>query len=150
MFKTIFKEILIMILLIAAIILILGIVLYDYNPTIKKIPTATYSYTSIDTAEEELQETLEAAQSQNIIQTYTIDGSDLAMYEKTKDYDKGRINPFDSINSTTTGTGAQAGSSPTGSGSSSTDGSEGTEDGSGSTSNSSSTSSQGRFLNEVK
>ena len=157
MFKTIIKEILIIILLIIAILLILGIVLYDYNPINKKVPTVQYeAYTlTMDKAEEELQETLEAAQTQNIVQTYTVTMDDLTIHQRARDYVAGRINPFDEIYSTDSGTGSQTSSNTNSNtntnttNSNPTGGNNGTQN-SKSTNETPSNPTQGRFLNEVK
>ena len=97
MFKSIIKEIVIILLLIVAIMLSIGIIFYNYRPSIKKIPTAVSAYTLPDEMEEELKETIKQAETQNIIKTYRVDSSDLKGYEKTNDYGKGRINPFEAI-----------------------------------------------------
>lgn len=101
MVKTIIKEIGIVILLIIAIILILGIVLYDYIPNNKSIPTKPQAYEFPSDIKEELQENVE--EGQNIIKTYYIDDTDLNAYESKKDYKKGNPNPFgDSSTSSST------------------------------------------------
>lgn len=98
MFKSILKEIMIILLLIIAILLILGILFYDYRPT-AKIPSKVAEYSLPTEMKEELNETMEAVKTQNIIQTYRIDGSDLKRYERTDQYNAGRVNPFDKISS---------------------------------------------------
>lgn len=101
MVKTIIKEIGIVILLIITIILILGIVLYDYIPNNKSIPIKPQVYEFPSDIKEELQENVE--EGQNIIKTYYIDETDLNAYESKKDYKKGNPNPFadSSTNSST-------------------------------------------------
>lgn len=101
MIKTIAKEAGIVILLLVAIILILGIVLYDYIPNNKSIPIKPQVYEFPSDIKEELQENVE--EGQNIIKTYYIDETDLNAYESKKDYKKGNPNPFadSSTNSST-------------------------------------------------
>lgn len=99
MFKNVFKEIIIILLLLLAIILVLGIFLYDYIPTSKIVPTIE-PYEAPASIKEELKESVD----ENDIQTeaiYEIDNTDLIMYEKGKDYNKGKANPFEA---TSTGT----------------------------------------------
>lgn len=99
MFKSIIKEIFIIILLIIAIGIVLGIMFYDYIPNSKKVPSTVTPYVLSEEMTNELEETIEASKSQNIISTYKVDASDLKRYEKTNDYDKGRVNPFGAIDS---------------------------------------------------
>ena len=94
MFKSIFKEIIIILLLIIAILLILGIILYDYNPITKKVPEKVAEYKLSEEMENELDETITAMETQNIVKTYEVTSEDLRKYERTNDYDKGKVNPF--------------------------------------------------------
>ena len=91
MFKKIIKEAGISILLLIAITLILGIIFYDYIPNNKTIPAKVELYNFPEDIKEELNTTLK---EQEIVRTYYIDNSDLNLYESTKDYDKGKVNPF--------------------------------------------------------
>lgn len=103
MVKTIVKEAGIVILLVLAIILILAIVFYDYVPNNKTIPIKPQAYEFSDEIKAELEENVE--EGQNIIKTHYIDETDLDNYETTKDYNKGKPNPFadtSTITSTTT------------------------------------------------
>jgi len=91
--KSVIKEIGIMLLLLITIILILVVILYDYNPNTKTIPSQVQEYKLDATVEEELSKSVEL-NTQNIVKTYAIDEKDLASYEKTEEYDRGKINPF--------------------------------------------------------
>ena len=93
MFKTVLKEGGIVILLIIAIALILGIVFYDYTPNSKTVPQKVESYAFPEDVKEELNESMESIE-QNIVRTYYIDSQDLSLYETTKEYNKGKANPF--------------------------------------------------------
>lgn len=95
MVKTIFKEIVIFLLLLLVIILILGILFYDYVPTSKTVPVSLKSYELSDETKSELEETMVAQGSQNIVKTYSIDQSDLSVYKSSKNYDNGKVNPFE-------------------------------------------------------
>ena len=92
MIKTIIKEAGIVVLLLIAIALILGIIFYDYIPNNKTIPAKVESHAFPEDIKEELSQTLK--DEQNIVRTYYIDSSDLSLYESTKEYDKGKVNPF--------------------------------------------------------
>lgn len=97
MIKSVIKEIFIIILLIVAIILVLGIIFYDYRPTTKQIPSVVEGYSLPEEMKQELDETIQVAGTQNIVETYRVDGSDLDGFEKSDDYKPGKINPFDKI-----------------------------------------------------
>ena len=92
MTKTIIKETGIVLLLLIAIVLILGIIFYDYIPNNKTVSVKVEAYAFPQEIKEELQETVE--DEQNIFRTYYIDSEDLNLYETTKEYNKGKANPF--------------------------------------------------------
>jgi len=92
MAKIIIKEIGIVLLILVAIALVLGILLYDYIPNNKTVPIKIQAYTMPDDINQELQEAI--PEEQNIVRTYYIDSTDLNAYEATNDYDKGKPNPF--------------------------------------------------------
>lgn len=102
MVKSIIKEIMIILLLIAAILLVLSILFYEYRPSAKKIPAQVKAYVLPEEMQEELNVTVEGVATQNIIKTYKVDSSDLKKYEKTNDYDKGKVNPFEEISTSNT------------------------------------------------
>ncbi len=97
MAKSIFKEFFIMLLLCVAIILILGVIFYDYIPTNKAIPNPMAPYTTPDEVKAEIDENLEEAEPQNV--PYTVTASDLNGYKQTKSYVAGKSNPFAAISS---------------------------------------------------
>lgn len=103
MAKTIIKEIFIFLLLLLAIVLVLGILFYDYIPNSKIVPTALKPYELTEDVKQELNETMSSS-SENIIKTYYIDSSDLSVYASTKDYNKGKVNPFEDYTATSTTT----------------------------------------------
>ena len=92
MIKTIIKETVIMLLLLAAIILAAGVLLYDYIPSSKIVPNIS-QYETEKSITEELAETI-SNEKQEVIITYEVDSKDLNIYEKTKDYNAGNPNPF--------------------------------------------------------
>lgn len=98
MAKTILKEVIIFLLLLIVIALVLGVLFYDYIPNNKIVPTALKPYELSEEAQEELNETMSRS-SENIVKTYYIDSSDLSVYASTKDYNKGKVNPFEDYTS---------------------------------------------------
>lgn len=116
MAKKVVKELIIVLLLCLAIILLLGILLYEYVPITKTIPNAV-SYTTPEDVKEELADSQAIDESQ-IIMTYEVDSTDLNNYAKIQDYKPGKANPFSSYETTqtteTNGTNTTTGSSQTG------------------------------------
>lgn len=108
MIKNTIKEIIILLLMVLAIILILGVLLYDYVPNNKIIPEKV-SYTTPENVTNELQVGNEIDTSEVLI-SYQIDATDLTNYKKSKDYIAGKSNPFSSIikNNTTEGNSIEA------------------------------------------
>ena len=111
MIKSILKEIVIILLLILAIILLLGILFYDYMPTSKIVPSKVEEYALEEEVQEELAKELNNVNSEEIIKTYVLDATDLELYERTKEYNKGKVNPFSPYGTTPTGTGTSSGNS---------------------------------------
>lgn len=94
MVKSLIKELIIVLLLLLAIILVLGVFLYDYIPTTKVVPKVE-QYQRTNNIQKELSsqdETNEDFYGSSMV--YEIDGTDLKNYEKAKDYQKGKVNPF--------------------------------------------------------
>ena len=122
MAKTIIREIIIMLLLCLAIIVVLGLLLYDYVPMSKVVPEPV-SYTTPENIKQELQEAGNIDESQ-VIMTYEVDATDLKNYQNVKNYNPGKVNPFSSYdtsnNKNTTTTTTTSGVSGTASGASST------------------------------
>lgn len=94
MAKKIVKEIIIVLLLILAIMLVLGIILYEYNPVSKTLPNIV-SYSTPEEAKKELAETGDVEEEQ-VIMTYEVDQTDLNNYKKIQGYKPGKANPFSS------------------------------------------------------
>lgn len=100
MAKNIIKEIIIILLLCLAIILVLGVLLYEYVPSNKIIPEKV-SYTTPENVKEELNKT-DGVDEEEIIMEYKVEASDLNNYKKVSDYVPGKPNPFSSYNTETT------------------------------------------------
>lgn len=98
MAKTVIKEIIIMLLLCLAIILLLGILLYENVPMTKTIPNPV-SYTTPNNVKQELADTDGIDESQ-VIMTYEVDATDLNNYSSIQNYKPGKANPFSSYEAT--------------------------------------------------
>ena len=92
MAKKFIKEMMIMLLICLAIILILGVLLYEYVPSNKIIPEEV-SYTTPTAVQEELSKG-ENVENDEIILTYSVDSTDLDNYERINTYVPGKPNPF--------------------------------------------------------
>lgn len=95
MVKNILKEIIIILLLALAIILILGVMLYEYVPANKIIPEKV-SYTTPENIKTEL-ETDTNIDDTEVVITYQIDSTDLNNYERIQEYVPGKKNPFSAL-----------------------------------------------------
>ncbi len=114
MFKSIIKETFIMLLLCIAIVLILGVIFYNYIPTNKVIPNKLATYTTPENIKEKIEEQISESEKEEI--TYQIDATDLKVYRQTDSYTTGKRNPFsesmdvDNVNNSTDNTGTNQGS----------------------------------------
>lgn len=118
MAKNFIKEIIIMLLLCLAIILILGILLYEYVPISKTVPNPV-SYVRTEAVEEELASSDTVDESQ-VVMTYEINSSDLNNYKQMQEYKPGKANPFAAASNDNTGNDNENNSSNTSSGSTTT------------------------------
>ena len=128
MAKSIIKEIIIILLICLAIILVLGILLYEYVPISKTIPNEV-AYTTPSDVKKELLSSSDVDDDQ-IIVTYEVNQDDLNNYKKIQNYKPGKANPFSGSgegSSSSTGTNTTNGNSNTGSSSNNNSGSTTTE-----------------------
>lgn len=91
MLKSVLKEIVILVLLSIAILLILGIIFYDYIPINITIPEKA-EYVTPESVQNELNEILAEGSKTEV--TYEITDSDLNIYKQRGNYDEGKANPF--------------------------------------------------------
>ena len=91
MIKSVIKEIFIILLLSIAILLILGILFYDYIPMNKVIPQKE-AYTTPNDVQKELEETI--TETEKVEVTYEVTDSDLNIYKQSGSYAEGKANPF--------------------------------------------------------
>lgn len=86
------KDLIISILIVICIALVVSVIFYNRIPLSKVIPELQeYALSS------EMQEDLNRSytdEATEIVTTYYIDAADLKKYESTKEYDKGKKNPF--------------------------------------------------------
>ena len=124
MSKNIIKEIIMILLLTLAIILVLGVLLYEYVPANKIIPEKV-SYTTPEEVKTEL-ETVVNEDEEELYVDYHIDSTQIKNYQKIQEYVPGRKNPFVSLESqetsTTTNDGKQNNSNTSNTGSTSNSG----------------------------
>ncbi len=120
MAKNVIKEIIIILLLCLAIILLLGILLYEYVPIAKTIPNPV-SYTTPDNVKQELANAGEVDESQ-VIMTYEVDSTDLNNYKRIQDYKPGKANPFSSYEAASNSTTTEGGNGTSNSGTSNSGG----------------------------
>ena len=158
MAKSIIKEIIIILLICLAIILVLGILLYEYVPISKTIPNEV-AYTTPSDVKEELLSSSDVDDDQ-IIVTYEVNQDDLNNYKKIQNYKPGKANPFSSYEQSTSGTNTtengssgstDSGNSNSGSSSSSntTTGSSSSSNSNGSSSSDNTTTSGGKFFQDT-
>ena len=156
MAKSIVKELIIVLLLCLAIIIVLGILLYEYVPMAKTIPNQV-SYTTPQEAKEELAEASEVDESQ-VVMTYEVNSADLNNYKKVQKYKPGKANPFSSYEQSTSGTNTTengsngstgSGSSNSGSSANTTTGNSSSSNASGSSSSENTTTSGGKFFQDT-
>lgn len=91
MIKSVIKEIFIILLLSIAILLILGILFYDYIPINKVIPQKE-AYTTPNEIKKELDEAI--TETEKVEVTYEVTDSDLNIYKQSGSYTEGKANPF--------------------------------------------------------
>ncbi|MCF0124529.1 MAG: hypothetical protein HUJ68_02025 [Clostridia bacterium] len=92
MIKSVLEEIIIALLLCLVIIVVLGILLYEYVPISKTIATPV-QYSMSAEIRDQLAQSEEADDSQ-VVLTYEVNASDLTNYKRTQNYQPGKANPF--------------------------------------------------------
>ena len=101
MVKSILKEICIILLFSVAILLILGIIFYEYIPINQTVPTRE-AYVTSENVKAEIDENIKS--SEKIEVTYEITDSDLNVYRQSGSYTEGKVNPFSLESGTQTNT----------------------------------------------
>ena len=101
MLKSVLKELFIILLLSIAILLILGILFYEYIPMNRVIPEKE-AYSTPNEIKDEINETITEAEKVEV--TYEVTDSDLNIYKQSGRYVEGKANPFALEESNTTDT----------------------------------------------
>lgn len=89
MFKSVIKEIIIMLLLCLAVVLVIGVVFYDYIPSQKTLPNKV-AYEQSEEIKSELEEQIREETTINIV--YELDAAELKYYNRM--VDTGKQDPF--------------------------------------------------------
>ena len=116
--KEILKSVGISILAIIAIILILTVVFYNKISLSKVVPRAE-DYELTDEVRREVES--ENEEQTEVLTTYELDASELKHYEKAKEYNKGKRNPFAAADTTSNSNTDKNNSQGTGNGGSSSE-----------------------------
>ena len=90
--KSIIKEMGMSLLIVIAIILLIIIICYD-KVSIGQVVPKIEEYSMSEDIKNEISKEI-SEEDTEIVTTYKIDASDLKQYEKTKEYNKGKRNPF--------------------------------------------------------
>lgn len=109
MIKSVIKEIFIILLLSIAILLVLGILFYDYIPTNRVVPTKK-AYSTPEEVKNEIEE--EVTETEKVEVSYEVTDADLNIYKQTGSYTEGKANPF-ALESTTNETNDENGNTNT-------------------------------------
>lgn len=139
------KEIFIMCLLCLAIVIILGVLFYEYIPSAQTFPKPL-KYEKDENIVEILKETETTTNTQIVLKSYNINQDDLNLY-KQQDYDAGKTNPFAAYSAQSDGSEQSTGGSSQNSGGSSSSNSSSSS--SSSSSASTSSSSTGTFFEQA-
>ena len=109
MLKSVIKEVFIILLLSIAILLVLGILFYDYIPTNRVVPTKK-AYNRYTYSKNEIEE--EVTETEKVEVSYEVTDADLNIYKQTGSYTEGKANPF-ALESTTNETNDENGNTNT-------------------------------------
>ncbi len=109
MLKSVIKEVFIILLLSIAILLVLGILFYDYIPTNRVVPTKK-AYSTPEEVKNEIEE--EVTETEKVEVSYEVTDADLNIYKQTGSYTEGKANPF-ALESTTNETNDENGNTNT-------------------------------------
>ena len=90
--KSIVKEIIVLVLLLAAIFLGFAVIFYDYMPISIVVPENVQAYQTPSEVAEKAEEDIVQYEKQNV--AIEITGSDLNSYKKTGKYKEGKDDPF--------------------------------------------------------
>lgn len=105
MVKTIIKETFIILLITVAVAVIVALILYQYMPTNRVIPSKVTAYATPEEVAKEIDDQTTEKEYESENKLYTVTDSDLAKYRSEKNYNPGKVNPFEEVsNEITEGT----------------------------------------------
>lgn len=119
MFKSVMKEICIMIILAIAILAVMGVLFYEYIPASKTLPTLE-AYKTPENVMKEIDEGV--LDESTIVQTYRMDETEIKISKKQGDYKAGKQDPFSDYMTQNTASATNTSSSGSGSSSSGSSG----------------------------
>lgn len=96
--KSVFKEIIIILLLCLAIVVILGVIFYEYIPNNKVVPSTVEAYKTSNSIKNEINQEIVDTPKQTVVLEVT--ESDLDLYKQKNSYNPGKSNPFASVETT--------------------------------------------------
>ena len=110
--SSIFKQVVIVILACIAILLALALILYQYIPSNKVIPSKVEAYTMPENIKSEISDSTQQ-ELNGKAEIYEITDADLDMYKSSKSYNPGKSDPFAGYSENTTNTTTVEGSNAT-------------------------------------
>lgn len=108
--KSILKEIIIILILCVVILLILGVIFYDYIPTNKVVPSTVEAYQTSNTIKDEISQNVADYNTASTTIVKEITESQLEFDKKNKSYDQGKVNPFANTSASADGNTTNGGS----------------------------------------
>lgn len=111
MFKTIIKEICIILLITVAVGLILALIFYQYLPSNKIIPSKVTAYATPGEVSKEIEEDSQD-EFEAVNTVFTVTDADLSLYKSEKSYNPGKVDPFAEVSNETAGAGNTTASTP--------------------------------------
>lgn len=94
MVKTIIKETFIMLLITVAVAVVLALILYQYMPTNRVIPSKVTAYATPEEVAKEIDDQVTEQQYEATNTVFELTDNDLSKYKNEKNYNPGKVNPF--------------------------------------------------------
>ena len=113
MVKTIIKEIFIILLITIAVAVVLALIMYQYMPTNRIIPSKVTAYSTPEEVSKEIEDQTSEQQYEAENKIFMITDTDLSMYRSQKNYNPGKIDPFAEYSEQTEGETTQNGNNET-------------------------------------
>ncbi len=94
MVKTIIKETFIMLLITVAVAVVLALILYQYMPTNRVIPSKVTAYATPEEVAKEIDDQITEQEYEATNTVFDLTDSELSKYRSEKNYNPGKVNPF--------------------------------------------------------